>query len=140
LRIEHAATDEIIRELFYGEREKGRPPHGAFAFKIPTDVRRVYWCAKEHHGDGGRKKKETVRYSITKIRNYFVSCAVILKIIDMALPIKRAPVLRGKAAREFHERWEQMLIRESRISDEERARRAEESRKWKEYFSKHKFL
>ncbi|MDR1895278.1 MAG: hypothetical protein LBR10_00625 [Prevotellaceae bacterium] len=58
----------------------------------------------------------------------------------MALPIRRSPVLRGKAAREFHERWEQMLIRESQISDEERARRAEESRKWKEYFSKQKLM
>jgi hypothetical protein len=58
----------------------------------------------------------------------------------MALPIKRAPVLRGKAARDFYKSWEEMLIRDSQISDEERARRVEASRKWKEYFSKHKFL
>ncbi|MDR1898133.1 MAG: hypothetical protein LBR10_15240 [Prevotellaceae bacterium] len=37
----------------------------------------------------------------------------------MALPIKRAPVLRGKAARDFYKSWEQMIIRESQISDEE---------------------
>jgi hypothetical protein len=58
----------------------------------------------------------------------------------MALPIKRAPVLRGKAARDFYKSWEEMLIRDSQISDEERAKIAEERRKWREYISKYKFL
>jgi hypothetical protein len=67
-------------------------------------------------------------------------CVAILKITDMAIPIKRAPVLRGKAAREFHERWEQMLIRESQISDEERARRAESLRETREFLAKQNFM
>jgi hypothetical protein len=58
----------------------------------------------------------------------------------MAIPIKRAPVLRGKAARDFYKSWEEMMIRESQISDEERARREKESREWKEYFSRQKLM
>jgi hypothetical protein len=57
----------------------------------------------------------------------------------MASAIKRAPVLRGKAARDFYKSWEDMMTKESQISDEERARRAEESLKWREYISKYKF-
>jgi hypothetical protein len=58
----------------------------------------------------------------------------------MAIPIKRAPVLRGKAARDFYKSWEEMIIRESQISDEERARRAESIQRTREYLAKHKFL
>jgi hypothetical protein len=58
----------------------------------------------------------------------------------MAIPIKRAPVLRGKAARDFYKSWEQMMIRESQISDEERARRAESLRETREFLAKQKFM
>jgi hypothetical protein len=58
----------------------------------------------------------------------------------MALPIKRAPVLRGKAARDFYKSWEQMIIRENQISDEERARRVEGIEKTREYLAKQKFM
>ncbi|GHV51879.1 hypothetical protein FACS1894181_14400 [Bacteroidia bacterium] len=58
----------------------------------------------------------------------------------MALAIKRAPVLRGKAAQDFYKSWEQMMIRESQISDEERARRAESLRETREFLAKQKFM
>jgi hypothetical protein len=48
----------------------------------------------------------------------------------MAIPIKSAPVLTGKAAREFHERWKNFT------DDTPKEHVQEVSRKWKEFFSK----
>jgi hypothetical protein len=52
----------------------------------------------------------------------------------MALPIKSAPVLTGKAAREFHERWSKATEGKSR---EEVQKSYSE---WKEYFAKQENL
>ena len=48
----------------------------------------------------------------------------------MAIPIKSAPVLEGKAAREFHERWKN-------FKDDTPKEHVQESyRKWKAYFER----
>jgi hypothetical protein len=48
----------------------------------------------------------------------------------MAMPIKSAPVLEGRAAREFHQRW-------ANFKDDTDPEVAKASfRKWKEYFAK----
>jgi hypothetical protein len=52
----------------------------------------------------------------------------------MAIPVKSAPVLEGKAAREFHERWKN--FKDDR--DPEEVRRI--SRECREYLAKQKYL
>ena len=48
----------------------------------------------------------------------------------MAIPIKSAPVLEGKAAREFYERW-------SKFTDPRSKEEAQASfRKWKAFFDR----
>jgi hypothetical protein len=48
----------------------------------------------------------------------------------MAIPIKSAPVLTGKAAREFHERWANF------VDDTSKEHVQEVHRKWKNFFEK----
>ena len=52
----------------------------------------------------------------------------------MALPIKSAPVLEGKAAREFYKRWKN--FKDPRSKEEVQAI----ARKWSDYFAKQKNL
>ena len=52
----------------------------------------------------------------------------------MALEIKSPPVLRGKAAKEFYERW-------ANFTDNTSKEEAQESyRKWKAFFKKNKIF
>jgi hypothetical protein len=52
----------------------------------------------------------------------------------MAIPIKSSPVLTGKAAREFHERW-------SNFKDDTSTEEAQRlTREWREYFAKQEKL
>jgi hypothetical protein len=52
------------------------------------------------------------------------------KYIVMAIPIKSVPVLTGKAAREFHERWKNF------VDDTPKEYVQAADRKWREYFAK----
>jgi hypothetical protein len=52
----------------------------------------------------------------------------------MAIPIKSAPVLEGKAAREFYERWANFKD----DTDPEEARKS--YRKWKSFFERQEKL
>jgi hypothetical protein len=68
-----------------------------------------------------------------------VSLCYHLKLIFMALAIKRAPVLRGKAARDFQKKLE-MSSKNSSESGEELEKRAEETRKWREFLSRQRAM
>jgi hypothetical protein len=57
----------------------------------------------------------------------------------MALAIKHAPVLRGKMARDFQKKLE-MSSKDDNLTKEELEKRAEETRKWREFLSKQKLL
>jgi hypothetical protein len=57
----------------------------------------------------------------------------------MALVIKRAPVLRGKAAKEFRKKLE-ISLKDSNESNEELEKRVKETRKWREFLAKQKFM
>jgi hypothetical protein len=48
----------------------------------------------------------------------------------MAIPIKSAPVLEGKAAREFYERWRKAVDPRSKEEVQKL------NREWKEFFAK----
>jgi hypothetical protein len=58
----------------------------------------------------------------------------------MALVIKRAPVLRGKAAKEFQKKLEMSLENSSKNEEEELEKRVKETRKWRDFLSRQKFM
>lgn len=57
----------------------------------------------------------------------------------MALAIKRAPVLRGKAARDFQKKLE-MSVKSEGESRETLVKRVEETRKWRNFLSSQKYM
>jgi hypothetical protein len=68
-----------------------------------------------------------------------VSLHIIKTIVVMASAIKRAPVLRGKAAREFQKKLE-ISLEESKSNPEEQKERVEEAHKWREFLAQQKFM
>jgi hypothetical protein len=72
-----------------------------------------------------------------------ISCifaSLIKKQIIMALEIKRAPVLRGKAARDFLKAVEEMAVKESQKTKEELEERAKGIRETREYLARQKSM
>jgi hypothetical protein len=57
----------------------------------------------------------------------------------MAMAIKRAPVLRGKAARDFQKKME-IMPKGTCGHKKDLEERAEETRKWREFLSKQKYM
>ena len=62
--------------------------------------------------------------------NKIISNFALLNNRIMAIPIKSAPVLEGKAAREFYERWKKAVDPRSKEEVQKL------NREWKEFFAK----
>jgi hypothetical protein len=84
------------------------------------------------HKTGGVHKKYVRIFNFTLYLYYL--CTYYFNTNIMAMEIKSPPVLKGKAAREFHKRW-------AEAKDDTSKEEAQASyRKWKAYFEKQERL